>query len=90
MIPREASSTSTPPASFSFEYSSAEVVGANVTMLMPEPFQSTHDTCIRDYQLTGQRKIIGIGREVTGRHSNGTMFPMDLFVGEITHGEKRA
>ena len=72
-----------------FGYSAAELIGQNVKILMPEPYRSQHDSYIRQYRHTGQRRIIGIGREVTGRRKDGSTFPMHLSVSEYEIDGKR-
>ncbi len=73
-----------------FGYSEREVLGHNVEMLMPEPHRSGHDGYIRRYLETGEKRIIGIGRIVEGRRKDGSVFPMELAVGEAHIGGHRA
>ena len=72
-----------------FGYSEQEVLGRNVSMLMPSPDRERHDRYLANYLTTGQRKIIGVGRVTTARHSDGNTFPIELAVGEAWVGERR-
>lgn len=66
-----------------FGHPRQEMMGRNVSMLMPEPFSSQHDDFIRHYLESGEARIIGIGREVTGLKKSGETFPMGLAISEV-------
>jgi PAS domain S-box-containing protein len=81
--------TVNPAAERMFGYRAKEIIGRNVSMLMPEPYSAQHDTYLAKYLATGRRQIIGIGREVAGLRKDGSTFPMHLSVGEFAIGESR-
>lgn len=72
-----------------FGWTAAEVYGKNLTIIMASHDAGRHDEYVRNYLRTGDQKIIGIGREVKGRHKDGTVFPVQLAVGEASTPEGR-
>jgi len=72
-----------------FGYNVAEVMGQNISMLMPEPVARKHDGYLNKYLSTGERKIIGKMRRMLGRRKDGSIFPHELYVGEATGGGRR-
>lgn len=69
-----------------FMWRPTEIIGRNISMLMPEPFRAQHDGYLHRYLQTGEKRIIGIGRIVVGQRKDGSTFPMELAVGEV-HSE---
>jgi two-component system, LuxR family, sensor kinase FixL len=72
-----------------FGYRPDDVIGRNVSMLMPSPYREQHDSYLARYLSSGERRIIGIGRLVVGQRKDGSTFPMELSVGEVRSGERR-
>jgi PAS domain S-box-containing protein len=78
-----------PAAERMFGYAAGEVLGQNVSCLMPQPHAGAHDGYLRSYLQTGQAKIIGIGREVQCKRRDGSLFPAELAISEARLGERR-
>jgi PAS domain S-box-containing protein len=76
-------------AEMMFGYRSRELVGKNINVLMPMPHRAAHDSYLENYKQTGVARIIGIGREVSGKRKDGTVFPMDLSVSEVKFAGRR-
>lgn len=71
-----------------FGWSADEAVGRNVSMLMSEPDRTRHDGYLAHYHRTGEKRIIGRGRIVNGQRRDGSIFPMELAVGEMRSGDQ--
>jgi two-component system sensor kinase FixL len=72
-----------------FGWSAPEAVGQNVSILMPSPYREAHNSYLQRYYATGERRIIGIGRVVVGERKDGSTFPMELAVAEMSLAEGR-
>ncbi len=72
-----------------FQYTGTEVIGQNIKMLMPQPFQREHDSYLDNYMQTSKAKIIGSGRDVVGLRKDGNEFPLHLSVSEVFHQTER-
>ncbi|WP_233431919.1 PAS domain S-box protein [Sphingobium indicum] len=64
-----------------FQYAESDVLGENISMLMPSPDRERHDGYIHHYLTTGEKRIIGIGRLTSARRRDGSTFPIELSVG---------
>ncbi len=71
-----------------FGFRREDIVGQNISKLMPEPYRTHHDRYLEHYLATGERRIIGIGRVVVGQRADLSTFPMELTVGEVHTGSK--
>ncbi len=78
-----------PAAEKIFGYRQREVIGQNVSILMPEPHRSRHDQYIRSYIVSRKPKVIGVGREAMGQRKDGSTFPIELAISEVTIGDRR-
>ena len=72
-----------------FGWTAQEVIGRNVSLMMPNPYRDAHDSYLRRYASTGDRRIIGQGRVVVGERKDGSTFPMELSVGEMVSRDHR-
>ena len=77
-----------PAAENMFGYKADEMIGRNISFLMPNPYKREHDSYLKNYLTTGQAKVIGIGQEVAGQRKNGAIFPLDLTLSEVRLDER--
>jgi two-component system, LuxR family, sensor kinase FixL len=78
-----------PSAERMFGYAAKSIIGQNIKRLMPSPYRDEHDGYLANYLRTGERKILGFTREVTGLRSDGTQFALELMVSEVLQGNRR-
>jgi|HubBroStandDraft_6_1064221.scaffolds.fasta_scaffold07321_2 two-component system chemotaxis sensor kinase CheA len=78
-----------PAAVRMFGYPVGEVVGRKLSLLMPEPYKSEQESYVANYLLTGKAKVIGIGREVVGLRKDGSTFPIELAINDVSLGARR-
>lgn len=79
-----------PAAEKLFGYRAAEITGKNIKLLMPPPYQENHDHYLRQYTTTRERRCLGQGfREVEGLRKDGSIFPLDLSISELSLPEKQ-
>ena len=81
--------TVNPAAQRIFAYPAAEMIGQNIRVLTADPYRAEHDSYIGNYLRTGDKKVIGVGREVSGRRKGGETFPCELAVSETRVGDQR-
>lgn len=81
--------TFNPAAEKIFGYKASEILGRNVSELMPAPFASKHDNYLKRYRTTQNPRIVGGGSELQGKHKDGTVFPLDIALSEMLVGEQR-
>jgi two-component system sensor kinase FixL len=72
-----------------FQYAESDVLGENISMLMPSPDRERHDGYIDHYRTTGEKRIIGVGRLTSARRRDGSTFPIELSVGEVQDQGRR-
>ncbi|MDA0834079.1 MAG: PAS domain S-box protein [Planctomycetota bacterium] len=78
-----------PAAEKMFGFASHDLIGTNISRLMPSPHRDQHDRYLNEYLAGGQARIIGIGRRVEGLKSDGTLVPIDLSISEVHLGDER-
>ena len=78
-----------PSAERIFSYSASEIIGQNISTLVPEDYHSQHEAHLHRYYETGETRVIGAGREITGRDKSGHTFPIELTVSSAEVGGKQ-